>query len=184
MRRIVIVGNTGTGKTTLARQLAADLDLTHIELDGLFHGPNWTPTPPEQFQAKIQAAMDAADRATDGWTMCGNYQSASDRIGQKAADTIIWLDMPRWLVMRRVSGRTVRRAVRREVLWNGNREPMTNFTKWDPELNIIRWAWVKYGDYIQQGEAAMSDGTWAHATVHRLRSPAEVANFRRNTRKL
>jgi adenylate kinase family enzyme len=176
MRRIAIVGNCGSGKTTLARELATTLDLTHIELDGLFHQPDWTPTPPLEFQAKLRAAMADADATTDGWTTCGNYRETG-LLNQNAADTIVWLDMPRSLIMRRVIGRTVRRAITREVLWNGNREPMTNFYKWDPQENVIRWAWVKFESYRQQGHAAMTDGTWAHATVHHLRSPAEVAAF-------
>lgn len=178
MRRISIVGNTSTGKTTLARQLADDLGLTHIEMDGLFHGPDWTPTPPDEFQAKLHTAMQDANATSGGWTMCGNYRGASDRIGQKAADTIIWLDMPRWLIMRRVIARTVRRVATREKLWNGNREPLSMLFRWRSDENIIRWAWIKYHEYIEQGTAAMTDGTWAHATVHRLRSPAEVAKFR------
>lgn len=177
MRRIVIVGNSGTGKTTLARELAQILGLTHIELDALFHQPNWEATPPPEFQRKLRIAMTAADEATNGWTMCGNYRTASGRLGQNAADTIIWLDMPRWLIMRRVIARTVRRAATREILWNGNREPLTNFYRWDPDKNIIRWAWTKFDDYRQQGITAMADGTWAHATVHHLRSPADVVRL-------
>jgi len=177
MRRIAVVGNSGTGKTTLALALADKLGLTHIELDGLFHQPDWTPTPPEEFQATLQAAMDEADERTGGWTMCGNYATPGNRINQKAADTIIWLDMARWLIMFRVVRRTLKRAITREELWNGNREPLTNFYKWDPEENIIRWAWVQFHQYRKQNLAAMADGTWSHAEVHHLRSPAEVEEF-------
>jgi hypothetical protein len=133
MRRIAIVGNSGTGKSTLARQLAVKLDLTHIELDSLFHHANWPSTPVDEFQAKIRSALATADATTDGWTTCGNYRSASGRVNQQAADTIVWLDMPRWLIMRR----TLRRALTREVLGNGNREPLTNFYRWDPNKNIL-----------------------------------------------
>lgn len=178
MRRIVIVGNSGTGKTTLAAQLADSLGLTHIELDALFHQANWQPTPSAEFQRSLRAAMAEADRATDGWTMCGNYRSASDGVGQDAADTIVWLDMPRSLIMRRVIWRTVSRAMTRQELWNGNREPMTNFYRWAPEKNIMRWAWVKYDDYRRENLTAMADGTWSHADVHHLRSPAQVERFR------
>ena len=177
MRRIAIVGNSGTGKTTLAARLASELGLTHIELDALYHRANWQEATPEDFQRDLRAAMQAADAATDGWTTCGNYRSAGGRINQDAADTIIWLDMPRWLILRRVTMRTVRRAITREELWNGNREPLTNFYRLDPQKNIIRWAWTKYDDYRQQNLAAMTDGTWSHATVHQLRSSAEVEAF-------
>lgn len=178
MRRIVIVGNSGTGKSTLARELAGDLGLTHIEMDGLFHQADWTPTPADQFQRKLRDAMDAADRATDGWSMCGNYSSVTGGIQVRAADTIVWLDMPRWLIMKRVTSRTVRRTIAREELWNGNREPLTNFYKWDPEENIIRWAWTQFDHYREQFSTSMADGTWDHAQVFHLRSPTEVTRFK------
>jgi len=61
------------------------------------------------------------------------------------ADTVIWLDLDRPIVMRRVVGRTVRRVLRREELWNGNREPVGNLFALNPEESIIRWAWTKHG---------------------------------------
>ncbi len=174
----MVVGSSGSGKTTLARTLAADLGLTHIELDALFHQADWQPSTPAEFQHKLRAAMAAADEATNGWAICGNYRTPSDEIHHRAADTIIWLDMPRSMIMRRVIARTVRRAITREELWNGNREPFTNFYRWDPDKNIIRWAWTRFDHNRQQSLDAMADGTWSHAAVHHLRSPAEVARFR------
>lgn len=52
----------------------------------------------------------------------------------------MWLDLPRRIVMRQVVGRTLRRIVRRELLWNGNRELLRNVWARDPERSIIRWA--------------------------------------------
>lgn len=177
MRRIALIGNCGSGKSTLARQLADVLGLTHIELDALFHQAGWTASTPQDFQARISQAMATADQTTDGWTTCGNYESASGALHHQNADTIIWLDLPRHLVMRRVLWRTLSRAVTRQELWNGNREPLTNFYKWDPEQNILRWTWIKHARYRKQNLRSCRDGTWAHATVHRLCTPDEVADF-------
>jgi hypothetical protein len=89
----------------------------------------------------------------------------------------VWLDLPRGLVMRRVILRTVRRALTRERLWNGNREPLTNFYRMDPEKNIIRWAWVKHAGYVERYGAAMHDPAYAHLRFLRLRTPKEVDAF-------
>jgi hypothetical protein len=70
-----------------------------------------------------------------------------------------------------------RRAMTREELWNGNREPLTNFYRLDPEQNIIRWTWVMHPDYVARYTAALADASNAHLQFIRLRSPTEVAAF-------
>ena len=175
MRRIAVVGCPGSGKSTLARQLAEKLRLTHIELDALFHQPDWTAATNHQFQASLRLAMDEADDVTDGWVTCGNYNSQSGEIHHERADTIVWLDLPKSIIVRRVIWRTLRRAVTREELWNGNREPLSNFYRWDPEKNIVRWAWVHFDKYRTQYTAKLAGEDWDHLSVHRLRNQAEVA---------
>ena len=171
---MLVVGCPGTGKTTLATTLAERHGLTFIELDALFHQENWTPRPTDDFRAEVRALTSETDR----WVVDGNYHGHVADILAPLVDTVVWLDLDRPLVMRRVIARTVRRAVLREELWNGNREPLTNFTRWDPEKNIIRWAWVQHPKYRARYARAQSDGLWGPAvTVHRLRSPAEVEAF-------
>lgn len=168
-------GCPGSGKTTLASRLAADLGLTHIELDSLHWRPGWEEAPPEQFRALLDAAMEGAPR---GWITCGNYRSQSQNRHVARADTVVFLDLPRSIVMRRVALRTIRRAVTREKLYGNNvTEPLTNFYRWAPEQNVIRWAWVHYDGYHEQYEAAMRAGDWDHATVHHLRTPAQIEAF-------
>lgn len=72
MRRVRVVGNSGAGKTTLARRLAAALSVPHLELDAVHHRPGWTEATVEQFQADLRVLLDAAP---DGWVADGNYRS-------------------------------------------------------------------------------------------------------------
>lgn len=174
MQRVVIVGNSGAGKTTLARALAEKLGLTHIELDSLFHQPGWTPQDPEIFRMNL---IDRMTAASEGWTICGNYKAVAWSTTMPYADTVVWLDLPRSVIMRRVTTRTLRRAITREELWNGNREPLTNFYRWAPEKNIIRWSWTMHQQYRERYLAAMADGTWDHAEVHQLTSVEAVSEF-------
>lgn len=156
VQRVSIVGNSGSGKTTLARQLAARLGAAHLELDSVFHQPGWQPLPTEEFRERVGAFV-----AGDAWVVDGNYSAVRDLVWGRA-DTVVWLDPPRSRVMRRVITRTVRRAVRREELWNGNREPLSNFTRLAPEENIIVWAWTRHHEYRRRYAAAVRDPAYAH----------------------
>ena len=171
MRRVTIVGGSGSGKSTLAAAVAERLDAPVVELDALFHGPDWTPTPTPEFRRRVTEHLDG-----DRWVVAGNYSVVMD-LTQGRADTIVWLDLPRWLVTWRVARRSIRRATRREELWNGNRERWRNLVAWDPETNIIRWAWTHHAVHTARYESFSTGAFWSHADVHRLTTPAEVRAF-------
>jgi len=171
VRRVSLVGVPGSGKTTVGRQLAASLGVAFIELDSIFHQPGWGELPRHDFRRQVSEALTA-----EAWVVDGNYAMVQDLVWQRA-DTVVWLDLPRRLVMRRIILRTVRRAVTRERLWNGNREPLSNFYRLDPEQNIIRWVWLKHAGYVERYGSAMEDTAYAHLRFVRLRSQQEVAAF-------
>ena len=172
VRRVSVVGNSGSGKSTLARELAAMLAVPHLELDSVFHQPRWEPLPVDEFQ-RVAAAWAAGD----GWVIDGNYSSRVQPIIWSRADTVIWLDPPRLTVMRQVIGRTLRRAVTRQELWNGNREPLTNFFSLDPEKSVISWAWHSHARYRAQYGAAATDPGNAHLTFIHLTGRGDVGRF-------
>lgn len=69
--RVLIAGVTGSGKTTLARRLEDRWGLRHIEIDGLFHGPDWTPRP--SFLDDVRAFA-----GEDRWVTEWQYTSKGD----------------------------------------------------------------------------------------------------------
>ncbi|MEZ5164996.1 MAG: hypothetical protein R2695_00385 [Acidimicrobiales bacterium] len=108
----------------------------------------------------------------------GNYRAAVvEGPVWRRADTVVWLDLARRIVMRRIIGRTLRRVVRREELWNGNREPWRNLWAWDPNRSVIRWAWTQHDKYATRF-AGSSDPALAHLSFVRLRSPAAGGRLR------
>ncbi|UJR84795.1 hypothetical protein [Sandaracinus amylolyticus] len=172
MRRVWIVGSSGAGKTTLARTVASRLELPHVELDAIHHQADWRPLATPEFRAQVEARLDASDR----WVICGQYVSKLGDLVQRRADTIVWLDLPRALVMRRLIARSLRRVITREELWNGNRESWRGLTSADPEENVVLWSWTRFAG-VRARYAALFDEAPPHLTLHRLRSPAEVARF-------
>jgi hypothetical protein len=95
------------------------------------------------------------------------------------ADTVIVMMLPKWVVMRQIVARTLWRAVSRERLWNGNREPLSNFYRWDPERNVIRWAWTKYDAQNEQYRDAPKNPRYSHVSFVFLTSHAEADEFLR-----
>jgi adenylate kinase family enzyme len=162
-QRIVIYGVTGSGKSTLGRRLAAELGLRHIELDSLFHGPNWTPTPDAEFLAKVQAAIDDSPR---GWVADGNYRAVRSFLLEQA-DTVIWLHLPWRVSYWRMVSRTLRRWLRREVLWNGNREKLwMHFFHRD---SLLLWGIAHHRASIRSTRAALTEAPHS-AEVFEVRS--------------
>jgi adenylate kinase family enzyme len=173
MRRVVVIGSSGSGKTTVARHIARALDLPRLELDSVVHQPGWAQLPQDEFTDRVTQFVSGR-----GWVIDGNYTSLGvrDSIWPRV-DTVVWLDLPRWVIMPRVIMRTLRRVITQEELWNQNREPWTNLYSLDPYKNIIVWAWTRHRHVRAKFESDEDRGAWDHATVHRLRSPTEVARF-------
>lgn len=168
--RVVVIGSSGSGKSTFARALAAACDLMRVELDALNWGPQWTnrsASDPELFQRLV-------DEATSGprWVTDGNYRAAMVRTLPKATH-LIWLDYARSVVMSRVIWRSFTRAATGAELWpgTGNRE---DFRRWTDREHPIRWAWDTFARRRGQYAALFADPRVAHLQKHRLTRPREA----------
>jgi adenylate kinase family enzyme len=166
-----VVGTSGSGKSSLASQLADILGVPHLELDAVHHQPGWEPLPTEEFRRIV-----AARAAADGWVIDGNYGRVRDLVWARA-DTVVWLDLPKRTVMGRVVWRTLRRVALRRELWNGNRERWRNFFTWNPEQSVISWAWHKHAADRAKYAAAAADPANTHLRFIRLASSCDVARF-------
>jgi adenylate kinase family enzyme len=133
--RILVAGASGAGKTTLARRVSLVLGVRHVEIDALFHGPDWVPRP--GFQDDV-----ARFAASPEWVTEWQYEQVRPLLAERA-DLLVWLDLPRARVMTQVLRRTLRRRLLREPLWNGNVEPPLRTFLTDPE-HIVRWAWTTH----------------------------------------
>jgi hypothetical protein len=102
MRRIVVLGNAGSGKSTFARRLGARLALPVVHLDLLFWEPRWKEPDNDVFRSRLSAAI-----AGDAWVCEGNYARRSFDLRLGKADLVVWLATPRLLCLGRVVLRTL-----------------------------------------------------------------------------
>ena len=162
------MGNSGSGKTTFARELAAGLGVPHLELDSVFHQPGWQELDTGTFRQRVAEFTSA----NSSWVIDGNYSKVQDIVwGQ--ADTVAWLDPSRTWGGGRGMWRTLGGPVSVAELGKGIREPVRNFLRLKPEESIIAWAWTRHHVYRERYLKAQSDPANAHLTFIRLRTPAE-----------
>ena len=162
--KVIIGGTSGAGKSTFARHLAAALDVPYLENDSIYHGPGWTLRP--EYESDLRTFISGS-----AWVI--EWQGARGLQAQ-AADTLVWLDYPTWLVMYRVMKRTLTRVFTREVLWAGNIEPPI-WTAFRDEDHIVRWAWRTRGRVREDVERLLCEGT--SLQVVRLRWPHEAETW-------
>lgn len=155
--RISVLGTSGSGKTTTGRAAATRLGVPFFELDSIRHGPNWTEMPDDEFAARVQQIVEG-----EAWVVDGNYGSVRQITGARATQ-IVWLDLPRWLVMIQVTWRSVTRGVLRRELWNGNRESIRNWLKPD---HPMRWAWSTHARRRRDFGRQLDD-RWVRLTSRR-----------------
>jgi adenylate kinase family enzyme len=147
------------------------MGLPHLELDAVQHQPGWREAPPDQFKAELGDFLATSDAAAGGWVVDGNYQHRVAHL-LDGADTVVWLDYPRLLVLARVLRRTLGRALLRRELWNGNRERWQNMLRADPDVNIVLWSWTQHRRYRRRYESASAQP--GPARWIRLRHPRQA----------
>lgn len=128
MRRIMVIGCSGTGKSWLSARIAKALELPLISLDAEYWKPDWTPTEHEAWLGHVDRLSSAPE-----WVMDGNYAGTLEmRIPR--ADVVIFLDLPRWRYMFSLLYRTLANLGRvREGMAAGCRERL--------DLKFLLYAW-------------------------------------------
>lgn len=163
MRRILVIGSGGSGKTTFARRLAERTKLPLIHLDALYWRPGWDPTPADEWGARVEALL-----REPVWIMDGNYGGTLD-IRLAACDTVVFLDMPRLVCLWRV--------VRRQLQHGGqNRAELPAGCPERVTWEFLTWIWT-YPARRRGAILRRLDALEDHKRVYVLRSSAEVDRF-------
>ena len=167
-RRIAVVGATGSGKTTLAEEIAQRLGYRHVELDSLHWESNWGEAPIEIFRARVEQALTGTD-----WTIDGNYSKVRDIIWSRA-DTIVWLDYALPVIFWRLGWRTLKRIVTRERLWNDNRETWRAVFGRE---SLFLWVLQSRPRHRHEYPVLLQRPEYTHLNLIRLHSPHETEKW-------
>jgi adenylate kinase family enzyme len=170
-KRVVVVGVTSSGKSTLAEQLAEHFSLSYIELDALHWEPHWQAAPPDIFRARVEKALQA-----ERWVVAGNYHSVRDLVWPQA-EAILWLDYSLWRVLWQLTRRSFKRWWTRELLWGTNREPLwTHFKLWSKE-SLYHWLFRTYWRRKREYPMLLAQPEHRHLKLLRFGSPRETSRW-------
>ena len=129
MKRVMIIGCGGAGKSTLARKLGEKTGLPVVHLDQIWWAPgNWQHIEKPEFDEKLALELEKPR-----WILDGNFNRTIEA-RLEACDTVIYLDYPRLVCLKNWLGRVIKN-------WGHHRPDMTEgCTEWiDPEF--VKWIW-------------------------------------------
>ena len=163
-KRVLILGPSGSGTSTLARQIGERLDLPVIHLDATNWNPGWVQTERAHFRERVAEAVRG-----DVWVMDGNDTSDLD-LRLPRAEAVIWLDLPRYVYFPRALWRSIKNyGNARDDVGPGCPERL--------DLSFFRdWVWT-YPTRSRTRHAEIMANLPATVRGIVLRSPGEVATF-------
>jgi adenylate kinase family enzyme len=167
VQRVLVYGVTGSGKSVLARRVAARLGLPYVEVDELTWEPGWVPVADEIQRERIMAIC-----AGDRWVLDHAYGKWLD-VPLARADLVVGLDLPRLVSLTRLVRRTLRRIVRRTPTCNGNVESFREiFLKSD---SILLWHFKSFAGKRARIRRWAADPSFPSIVV--LRSSVDVERW-------
>ena len=170
MRRVVVAGSQGSGKTTLALQLGRALGVPVIHLDVLYWRPGWTPSEVGDFRARVSKVI-----AGDAWVVDGSFAGLAMDLTIAAADTFVFIERPHWQCLWRVLWRSLfHRDRRRPDLPEGCPEML--------DWALLKQTW-RYNT-VRRPEIERERAQYgAHVAMVRLRGDREIAAFMASARQ-
>ncbi len=163
MKRILIIGCGGAGKSTLAVQLGQKLSLPVVHLDKEFWRPGWVMFAKDEWRSKVSKIIQ-----DESWILDGNFDSSLD-LRIPAADTVIYLDFSRGLCLLRLIHRRLK-------YWNTNRPDMADGCNEQLDWQFLKWIWRFPKETAPHIKLSLEKyGTDKKIII--LKKPSEVSKF-------
>jgi len=170
MKKIVIIGSGGAGKSTLARRLGEAMGIEVIHLDKLHWRADWVEPPKDEWLKIVENAVKK-----ESWIMDGNFGGTME-LRLQYCDTAIFLDFPRFLCTYRIFKRWL-------TYRNTNRPDMSEGCNEKIDLEFLGWIWNFQKTTKPKIEERLKRFENEKAIIY-LRSPKEVEKFLMNLKKM
>jgi adenylate kinase family enzyme len=170
MNRILVIGSSAAGKSTVAREISELLGVELIHLDKELWKPGCRLSNPDEEREVVARLLELRDR----WVMDGNY-TESLKMRLERADSVVWVDFSR--------PRCLLRAMRRLLQFRGRTRPdMGAGCPEEFNLHFIKWIWrYPHDERPKLDRLVAAHGP--HVTVHHLRNPRHVRDFLEHVRR-
>lgn len=166
MKKILVIGSSGSGKSTFARKLGDLLKIKVIHLDSHFWHPGWIETPKDEWPGVVERLLER-----DTWIMDGNYSGTLEK-RILACDTIIFLDLPRTICLARV-------LKRRIAYCNRSRPDLAEGCPERLDWEFLKWVWG-YPKRTRPGTIELLEKFSESKEVIWLRSQSVLDRFLKN----
>lgn len=162
MKKIIVIGSGGSGKSTFSRRLGERTSIEVIHLDREYWRPNWEKTPVDEWEARVATIL-----GRDSWIMDGNFGGTRE-MRMQAADTIIFLDIPRRVCLYRILKRTIQ-------YYGRSRPDMAEGCDERFDLEFLLWLW----NYPNRTRSRVIEASekFPDKRFVRLRTTSEVEKF-------
>ncbi len=171
--RYVVIGTSGSGKSSFARHLAESTSSKYVELDDIHWEPNWTPRATKDF-------IETVSEQTTGesWVVDGNYTKAREVIWPRATH-IIWLNYGRPTVFSRVLWRTLNRTLFGQELWAGNKESFRQ--SFLSKESILLWSVSTFSKNRHKYEELRASNQFPHVQWVEFKQPRDAQDYLRES---
>ncbi len=170
MKKINVIGTTGSGKSQFSVRLAKTLNFRYIEMDRVYWKPNWSEPTTEEFLNSLENEL-----CYESWVLDGNYSRTNDLKWSKA-DTVIWLNYSYIRTLYQILKRSILRATFKQELWpnTGNKE---SYRKLFSKESIVLWFFKNYSRNTKRYPELFKSKKYGKINFIILNSPKEANDF-------
>lgn len=170
-KRVLIIGSSGSGKTSLGRLLSQSWGMPFFDLDDVAWLPNWILQDPQKEKAAVEQAVE-----NEKWIIVGNYSRHKPLIWPKA-ELIIWLDLSLLICLKRALFRALNNLYHHKSFCNGNFESISRLCSLS-DRSIIYWILKNYKRKKKRYELWLEKDKDSNLCPHiRIKTPKELQDF-------